>query len=476
MISSTLLSLLLLSHITRPTASQSVTTLPSTDEEEYSTLSTAFDSVLPQEVFNEVKKECDRFNSLGDVYNLGDMKFGKKSTNWLAMSEGVESAEPRNFIEYAIHQFYELAIPEHFYGDNYNIKHYDKLTRYSKSDIQGAEWWIQARSGKEGIGFHYDKDEAYASNYMTMSFPIISTITYLTDAGAPTLILNQTSLDGSQEFPEVPHEGFLSYPKANRHVLFRGDLNHGVSKTLSLDEDQPNSRVTLLVNWWTKKPMEPNCMVFTDEIAKKSGFVYPDKVAKVVETSKSVGPNKVNSETTPFLNITDPKNKNTKMYTRHMERFPPNDGFHYDMPKPKDLIAHTLYAINWSWNHVFGTVGMLDLWNQNQISSLFRIAEPKLIVFIHDDRDLEGTFGINWWLQPLAKKYQDRVKTYTATKEKASNAWGEFGIIESDLPIAVMHDTKTNRKLVLERGSVFGEDKVEELMKKFLGESSSDEL
>ena len=95
MISSTLLSLLLLSHITRPTASQSVTTLPSTDEEEYSTLSTAFDSVLPQEVFNEVKKECDRFNSLGDVYNLGDMKFGKKSTNWLAMSEGVESAEVR---------------------------------------------------------------------------------------------------------------------------------------------------------------------------------------------------------------------------------------------------------------------------------------------------------------------------------------------------------------------------------------------
>mmetsp|Transcript_26104 Transcript_26104/g.49345 ORF Transcript_26104/g.49345 Transcript_26104/m.49345 type:complete len:405 (-) Transcript_26104:72-1286(-) len=404
------------------------------------------------------------------------MKFGKKSTNWLAMSEGVESAEPRNFIEYAIHQFYELAIPEHFYGDNYNIKHYDKLTRYSKSDIQGAEWWIQARSGKEGIGFHYDKDEAYASNYMTMSFPIISTITYLTDAGAPTLILNQTSLDGSQEFPEVPHEGFLSYPKANRHVLFRGDLNHGVSKTLSLDEDQPNSRVTLLVNWWTRKPMEPNCMEFTDEIAKKSGFVYPDKVAKVVETSKSVGPNKVNSETTPFLNITDPKNKNTKMYTRHMERFPPNDGFHYDMPKPKDLVAHTLYAINWSWNHVFGTVGMLDLWNQNQISSLFRIAEPKLIVFIHDDRDLEGPFGINWWLQPLAKKYQDRVKTYTATKEKASNAWGEFGIIESDLPIAVMHDTKTNRKLVLERGSVFGEDKVEELMNKFLGESSPDEL
>lgn len=59
-----------------------------------------------------------------------------------------------------------------------------------------------------------------------------------------------------------------------------------------------------------------------------------------------------------------------------MERFPPNDGFHYDMPRIKDLVAHTLYAVNWSWEHVFGTVGMLDLWNQNQISSLFRIVEP----------------------------------------------------------------------------------------------------
>ena len=113
-----------------------------------------------------------------------------------------------------------------------------------------------------------------------MAFPVLSSITYITGFGAPTLILNQTSLDGNIEFPEVPHEGFLSYPKRNRHVIFRGDLNHGVSHTLSMD-DNSEQRVTLLVNWWARKPMEPNCLVMTDHLATKHGFNYPEKVEKV---------------------------------------------------------------------------------------------------------------------------------------------------------------------------------------------------
>ena len=251
-----------------------------------------FDDVLPPDIIGKVYDECRRLHDLGDIYKSGDLMHGKKATNWLPLDPksptvsrtlglGTSSSPstaldvinlltqllhvlpplsltltlsqpPRNFIEHAVQKFYELAVPEQFYGDDYNIPHYGEVTRYSKADIKGGEWWIQARGGKEGIGFHYDKDEAYASMHMRMSFPIISTITYLTDVGAPTLILNQTSLDGSTDFPDVPHEGFLSYPKKNRHVMFRGDLNHGVSKTLSLDENSDN-RVTLLVNWWLEK-------------------------------------------------------------------------------------------------------------------------------------------------------------------------------------------------------------------------------
>ena len=28
----------------------------------------------------------------------------------------------------------------------------------------GAEWWVQEQHSHDDIGFHYDKDEAYASN------------------------------------------------------------------------------------------------------------------------------------------------------------------------------------------------------------------------------------------------------------------------------------------------------------------------
>lgn len=83
------------------------------------------------------------------------MKFGKKPTTWVSFQPSMP--QPRNFIEYAMQQLYELAVPEEFYTENYGIKHYGQLKRFKKSDIVGGEWWIQSRSGKEGIGFHYDK-------------------------------------------------------------------------------------------------------------------------------------------------------------------------------------------------------------------------------------------------------------------------------------------------------------------------------
>ena len=52
--------------------------------------------------------------------------------------------------------------------------------------------------------FHYDKDEAMASAHWTMSYPVLSTIMYLEDVGAPTFILNQTSPDGNVRPPPSP--------------------------------------------------------------------------------------------------------------------------------------------------------------------------------------------------------------------------------------------------------------------------------
>ena len=91
---------------------------------------------------------------------------------------------------------------------------------------------------------------------------------------------------------------------------------------------------------------------------------------------------------------------------------------------------------------------MLDLWNQNQINSLFRMKEPKCFVFVEEE-DLED---MNYWLQPLAKKYSEKIKVYTALPKTSKAAWKEFGIKKRDLPIAVMHDTTTDKKKVMKKG------------------------
>ena len=87
-------------------------------------------------------------------------KFGKHNTWWLPLrdAEGARLS-PVSAIEAAVHHLHELDFGR------------------AETPIIGAEWWLQERSSTENIGFHYDKDEAYASEHMTMRFPEVSTVT-----------------------------------------------------------------------------------------------------------------------------------------------------------------------------------------------------------------------------------------------------------------------------------------------------------
>jgi len=132
------------------------------------------------------------------------------------------------------------------------------------------------------IGMHFDADyglEEQLPNYML--HPRIATITYLTDSGVPTLILNKKSpppadlqklsLDGNIT------KGWLSCPSIGKHTAFDGRFLHGAPAGFfpaarnSVKEDVQSSkrrkvhdneasypvpgttvtkRVTLLVNIW----------------------------------------------------------------------------------------------------------------------------------------------------------------------------------------------------------------------------------
>ena len=136
---------------------------------DHSSIAKGFDEVLNPDLLAKVTSELLMFADLGDIHNPNtNLKHGKKSTNFVDLG-----AVPRNYVELAVQEFFDYAFPESFYDENYQIKHNGQREVYTRADIKGAEWWLQKRSGKEGIGFHYDKDEAFASIHMRMKYPIV---------------------------------------------------------------------------------------------------------------------------------------------------------------------------------------------------------------------------------------------------------------------------------------------------------------
>jgi hypothetical protein len=101
-------------------------------------------------------------------------------------------------------------------------------------------------------------------------YPDLGTVTYLTDEGGPTVIINKK---GSQSITEtftgplVNCSYVLSNPARGKHITFKGDLLHAASSDFlkkegflhqaedeeipdDEDEDQAPKRVTFLVNIW----------------------------------------------------------------------------------------------------------------------------------------------------------------------------------------------------------------------------------
>ena len=195
----------------------------------------------------------------------------------------------RCFSELAIEILYEYLM-DHLYrypdtltnlGTKVNLSNVHDQTKNLTINLVGAEWWYQTRGEKESIGFHYDKDEGLASNSMIMRTPLFSTITYIRDIGAPTLVLNQrTRENGNVDIPLIPTEGYLIFPKQGKHVIFPGDMMHGVGGPLGKSEKDLKKRITFLVNWFIDDiPLEPNTIELKDRNLQTLG-VYRPKVVK----------------------------------------------------------------------------------------------------------------------------------------------------------------------------------------------------
>lgn len=130
----------------------------------------------------------------------------------------------------------------------------------------------------ESIQLHFDKDETLCSLMSLCVHPALSTVTYLTDEGAPTIILpyQYSNHDGETQVASGPDKDkaltnknlctardvVLSYPAQGNHLCFDGRLLHGAPAEFrvarnanSLDkssaqEGHVEMRVSFLVNIW----------------------------------------------------------------------------------------------------------------------------------------------------------------------------------------------------------------------------------
>ena len=140
-------------------------------------------------------------------------------------------------------------------------------------DTSGAEWWVQIRPSppagryamhaladlddeisRQGIWFHWDKDEdlrQLMGGDTTYIHPHLSTVTYLTPYGAPTLAVNRRIHPLTGQWIE-PQEGgdqaFLCWPRKGKHLSFDGRFLHAAPPDLLPEDARLNTTATVSKN------------------------------------------------------------------------------------------------------------------------------------------------------------------------------------------------------------------------------------
>ena len=124
----------------------------------------------------------------------------------------------------------------------------------------GAEFWVQQRRSGDPINWHWDKDEELRDACELVVHPLVSTVTYLSTGGAPTVVLGARVLPTGTLCQPVGGvlPSTISYPRHGKLLRFNGRLLHGCpvelaepmrhkEESMAVEADE---RVTLLVNVW----------------------------------------------------------------------------------------------------------------------------------------------------------------------------------------------------------------------------------
>ena len=130
---------------------------------------------------------------------------------------------------------------------------YSLLPLTGRTDLKSCEWWVHQRAAGRGIGheLHYDCEEGTMERSGRVLHPAVSSVLYLSGAGDPTLVLEETI-----DSPLEASAAHIVHPRLRDFLTFDGELLHGVLPGpfahAGSKSGAPEQRLTLLVAWYAE--------------------------------------------------------------------------------------------------------------------------------------------------------------------------------------------------------------------------------
>jgi hypothetical protein len=123
----------------------------------------------------------------------------------------------------------------------------------------GAEWWIgRSYTNDVPVGFHFDQDVRAPRG---LRHPLLSTVFFFNRVrGGQLAVTDQRAGPRGRPRPAPAGELQVVAPRRNRYATFDGGLFHGVldargrAPGRKLPGRQGRLRVTLVVNFWARRP------------------------------------------------------------------------------------------------------------------------------------------------------------------------------------------------------------------------------
>ena len=195
------------------------------------------EEVLPGSLFERLVRA---------VRSVGDERLEKNYTTTFWYPIG---AEPTNVAEESIVELCRLVNPP--------------------ASCSGVEWWLGRLGFGEKLRYHFDRDMTVKKQTGNFVHPLYASILYLNSfPSSPTVILNQVpTSDGKSRNPPKPTARESVNAVSNRYIVYPGNLRHGVIPDKTA-QTAPTSerRLTLLVNYWVKRPLPPICFDYNGKI------------------------------------------------------------------------------------------------------------------------------------------------------------------------------------------------------------------